>query len=107
MATMMKNTPIETSKVFVYRHTDTGEIRALYLDDAFCLSGRTDWTHVATLEPRAWIEANWRNAVAVPDLLAAMQACHEAMSYMSEYDIPITLPEQVRAAIQKATGEAV
>jgi hypothetical protein len=27
------------------------------------------------------------------------------MEYMSEYDIPIMLPAQVKAAIKKATGE--
>jgi asparagine synthetase A len=43
---------------------------------------------------------------AAPCLLAALQACDEAMEYMSEYDIPITLPEKVKAAIRKATGES-
>ena len=38
------------------------------------------------------------------ELLAALKACDEAMSYMSEYDIPLTLPDQVKAAIAKATG---
>jgi hypothetical protein len=42
---------------------------------------------------------------AAPGLLAALQACDEAMGYMSEYDIPIGLPGQVKAAIKKATGE--
>jgi hypothetical protein len=42
---------------------------------------------------------------AAPDLLATLQACDEAMEYMSEYDIPITLPGQVKAALKKATGE--
>ena len=41
---------------------------------------------------------------AAPDLLEALKACDEAMSYMSEYDIPITLPAQVKAAISKAIG---
>lgn len=50
-------------------------------------------------------ESNARLIAAAPDLLAALQACDEAMEYMSEYDIPITLPEQVKAAIKKATGE--
>lgn len=35
-------------------------------------------------------------------LLAALKACDEAMSYMSEYDIPITLPDMVRSAIAAA-----
>lgn len=38
------------------------------------------------------------------ELLAALRACDEAMTYMSEYDIPLTLPAQVKAAIAKATG---
>jgi hypothetical protein len=40
------------------------------------------------------------------ELLEALQACDEAMSYMSEYDIPLMLPAQVKAAIAKATGAA-
>ena len=50
-------------------------------------------------------QANARLIAAAPCLLAALQACNEALSYMSEYDIPITLPEQVKAALKKATGE--
>ena len=50
-------------------------------------------------------EANARLIAAAPDLLAALQACDEAMEYMSEYDIPIPLPGQVKAALKKATGE--
>lgn len=42
---------------------------------------------------------------AAPEMYAALQACHEAMAYMSEYDIPITLPDQVKAALAKARGE--
>ena len=40
-----------------------------------------------------------------PDLLAALIACDEAMEYISEYDIPLTLSQQVKDAIAKATGE--
>ena len=40
------------------------------------------------------------------DLLAALQACDEAMSYMSKYDIPLHLPFRVKAAIAKAEGAA-
>ena len=40
---------------------------------------------------------------AAHDLLEALIACDEAMEYMSEYDIPITLPQQVKDAIAKAT----
>ena len=50
-------------------------------------------------------EADARLIAAAPCMLAALQACDETMEYMSEYDIPITLPGQVKAAIAKATGE--
>ena len=36
--------------------------------------------------------------------LAALEACDEAMGYMSEYDIPITLPDQVKEAIAAIGG---
>ena len=49
-------------------------------------------------------EANARLIAAAPELLEALKACDEAMSYMSEYDIPITLPDMVKAAIAKAIG---
>ena len=55
----------------------------------------------------AWLEVSEEDArliSAAPDLLEALKACDEAMSYMSEYDIPITLPAQVKAAITKAIG---
>lgn len=37
-------------------------------------------------------------------MLDALELCHEAMSYMSKYDIPITMPDRVRDAIAKAKG---
>jgi hypothetical protein len=51
------------------------------------------------------VKANARLIAAAPDLLEVLLACDEAMGYMSEYDIPIMLPAQVKAAIRKATGE--
>ena len=38
------------------------------------------------------------------ELLEALKLCDEAMSYMSEYDIPLTLPSQVKGALAKAEG---
>ena len=48
--------------VFVYRHLETQEIRALYMDDARAMIGRADYEHIATLEPRMWIEAHYDDA---------------------------------------------
>lgn len=42
---------------------------------------------------------------ATREMYAALQVCHEAMAYMSEYDIPTTLPDQVSDALKKARGE--
>ena len=39
------------------------------------------------------------------ELLEALEMCDEAMSYMSEYDIPLCLPYRVKEAIAKAKGE--
>lgn len=49
--------------VFVYRHRETGAIRALYMDDARAMLGRDDYEHVATLEPRMWIEHHFDDAI--------------------------------------------
>ncbi|WP_039754887.1 hypothetical protein, partial [Chromobacterium haemolyticum] len=35
-------------------------------------------------------------------LLAVLRECDEAMAYMSEYDIPLTLPDRVKEAIAAA-----
>lgn len=59
--------------VFVYCHRDTGKILALYFEDAVVMTGRDEWVHVGSLEPRAWIEANWSGAMAAPGLINALQ----------------------------------
>ena len=48
--------------VFVYRHRETGEIRALYVDEARSMIDRDDYEHVASLEPRMWIEHHFDDA---------------------------------------------
>jgi hypothetical protein len=62
----------------------------------------SDGEYAEALDPRS---ADARLIAAAPDLLEVLLACDEAMGYMSEYDIPIMLPAQVKAAIRKATGE--
>lgn len=49
------------ASVFVYEHRQTGEVRAEYLNAALALGHEDEhWNHVATLEPRMWIQAHWR-----------------------------------------------
>ena len=38
------------------------------------------------------------------EMLAVLEECDEAMAYMSEYDIPLCLPDRVKAVIAKAKG---
>lgn len=49
--------------VYVYRHRETGAITALYSDAALDMLYQADHEHVATLEPRAWIEHHFDDAV--------------------------------------------
>ena len=49
--------------VYVYRHRETGAISALYADDARAMIGRDDYEHVASLEPRMWIEHHFDDAI--------------------------------------------
>ena len=83
-------------------------------------STREGWGHVADLEveckalrdeiisARAQRQAAHRYIETLLDqqaeLLNALKACDEAMSYMSEYDIPLTLPDVVKSAIAKVVG---
>lgn len=48
--------------VFVYRHRETGTITALYSDAALDMLYQADHEHVATLEPRMWIQAHYDDA---------------------------------------------
>ena len=48
--------------VFVYRHRETGAIRALYTEDARAMTGRDDYEHVASVDPRMWIEHHFDEA---------------------------------------------
>ena len=66
--------------VFVYRHRETGTIRALYADDARAMIDRDDYEHVASLEPRMWIEHHFDDAIkereACAKLCDAMNWCY-------------------------------
>lgn len=44
-------------------------------------------------------ELAYRDSV-IDKLREALEACDEAMEYMSEYDIPLMLPEQVKSALE-------
>lgn len=85
--------------VFVYRHRDTGEIRALYLEDAVAMTGRVEWLHVGSLEPRAWIEATWSSVMQANDVSRAMKNLVVATQHLEV--CPGAL-EEARKAIKTA-----
>jgi hypothetical protein len=51
--------------VFVYRLKETSQIKCEYLDKAKEFEDDPDWEHMATLEPRMWIEHNWHLVEAI------------------------------------------
>lgn len=69
--------------VFVYRNRETGAICALYADDARAMIGRDDYEHVATLEPRMWIEHHFDDAINEREACATI--CDEMREFYSAY----------------------
>ena len=49
--------------IYVYRHRETGAITALYSDAALDMLYQSNHEHVATLEPRMWIEHHFDDAI--------------------------------------------
>jgi len=65
-----------------------------------------EWPSEYTAACAAWQAAQKAERERAKGLVDALMACDEAMGYMSEYDIPLTLPKQVKDAITKYEGEA-
>ena len=96
-----------SATVFVCQPRETGEIRTLYLEDAWAMQGRTDYEHVATLEPRAWIESVWNDVHDADEikrqrdnLLSALQNLIAVTQHLNV--CPGTL-EAAQAAVNNAT----
>ena len=85
--------------VFVYRHKDTGDICALYREDAMAMTGRAEWVHVGSLEPRAWIEATWSSVMQANDVSRALKNLVVATQHLEV--CPGAL-EEARKAIKTA-----
>ena len=48
--------------VFVYKSKADGSIRAEYMEGALSLLDKDEWIHLATLEPRMWIQYHYEDA---------------------------------------------
>ena len=70
----------------------------------YCQAAMSNHSDIATLEQEIkQVRARMaRVEIEHSDMLAALTECNDAMEYMSEYDIPLRLPERVKSAIAKA-----
>ena len=57
-----------------------------------------------TLLLEAWRTGQAAERERLQPVIDSLQECHEAMEYMSEYDIPIGLPIRVSTALKIANG---
>lgn len=69
----------------------------------------TVWTHrrdqkIKFYEGDAECEANARLISSSPEMLQALIEAHIALGYCSDYDIPLCTHDNVKKAIEKATG---
>ena len=87
--------------VYVYRHRKTGAITALYSDSALGMMYQADYEHVATLEPRAWIEHHFDDAIkereACADICDAASEPRKGYGQTDEQWAASTLAERIRA----------
>ena len=69
----------------------------------YCQAAMNNHSDIATLEQEIkQVRARLARVESEhADMLAALTECDEAMEYMSEYDIPLCLPERVKSAIAK------
>jgi hypothetical protein len=85
--------------VFVYRSRIDQRIQTEYLETALVMEKSPDWEHLATLEPRWWIQAHYDAIAQRDELLEALQFVMTATGEQLT-----TAFEQAEAAIAKATN---
>ena len=56
-----------SATVFVYRHYKDKTIKAEYYSEAKLLDDSAEWEHIATLNPRMWIEYHYSEVEALAD----------------------------------------
>ena len=87
--------------VFVYRSRIDQRIKTEYLETALVMEDSPDWEHLATLEPRWWIQAHY-DAVAQRDEL--LEALKDVLNNCLDSDGLAEAYAIARAAIAKATN---
>lgn len=91
--------------VFVYRHRETGAIRALYADDARAMIGRDDYDHVASLDPRAWIEHHFDDATSEREACAKL--CDESAIRLFSGKSRVNQVDRHAAEVLRRHAEAI
>ena len=91
--------------VFVYRHRDTGAIRALYVDDARAMIGRYDYEHVASLEPRMWIEHHFDDAINEREACAKL--CDESAARLFSGKSRVNQVDRHTAEVLRGRADAI
>jgi hypothetical protein len=66
--------------VFVYRSRIDQRIRTEYLETALVIEDSPDWEHLATLEPRWWIQAHYDAVTQRDELLAELKKVREVIA---------------------------
>jgi hypothetical protein len=66
--------------VFVYRSRIDGRIQTEYLETALVMERSPDWEHLATLEPRWWIQAHYDAVAQRDELLAELKKVREVIA---------------------------
>lgn len=91
--------------VFVYRHLETGQVRALYMDDARAMIGRDDYEHVASLEPRMWIEHHFDDAIKEREACAKL--CDESAIRLFSGKSRVNQVDRHTAEVLRRHAEAI
>ena len=91
--------------VYVYRHRETGTITALYSDDACAMNYRPDYEHVATLEPRMWIEHHFDDAIKEREACAKL--CDESAIRLFSGKSRVNQVDRHTAEVLRRHAEAI
>ena len=70
--------------VFVYKHRVDETIRCEYIDGAMVMGD--EWVHLATLEPRLFIQAHWKDIEEIEYKRNACPDCELLYCECDEYE---------------------
>lgn len=91
--------------IYVYRHRETGTITALYSDDACAMNYRPDYEHVATLEPRMWIEHHFDDATKEREACAKL--CDESAARLFSGKSRVNQVDRHTAEVLRGRADAI